>query len=215
MATNVRGVLWDMDGVLVDTGEAHFESWQQVLAEQGVPFSRTDFKKSFGMNNAGILALFLDEELAAKEVQAIGDRKEVLFRRSVKGKARPLPGVLGWLARLRVLGIRQAIASSAPQENIDVLVDELGMRDYFQAIVSGAKLPGKPNPDVFLEAARQIGAQPAACVVVEDAIAGVQAALNAGMRCIAVTTTNSADKLRAAHIIVNSLDELTEEAFLS
>jgi len=210
----VRGVLWDMDGVLVDTGQAHFESWQRVFADLGVPFSRADFERTFGMNNAGILALLLSQEPAAEEIQSISDRKERLFRQLVKGNARPLPGVLDWLARLQTLGVRQAIASSAPQENIDVLVDELGLRDYFQAIVSGASLPGKPNPDVFLEAARRIGAPPAACVVVEDAIAGVQAARYAGMRCIAVTTTNSALKLAAADIIVSRLDELSEEAFL-
>jgi beta-phosphoglucomutase-like phosphatase (HAD superfamily) len=118
------------------------------------------------------------------------------------------------LARLKNAGVRQAIASSAPQENIDVLVDGLGLRQYFAAIVSGATLPGKPNPDVFLEAARQIGVPPSACVVVEDAIAGVQAARNAGMRCIAVTTTNRADKLAAADIVVDRLDELDEGAFL-
>jgi beta-phosphoglucomutase family hydrolase len=212
--SSVHGVLWDMDGVLVDTGEAHFHSWREILEELGLPFSRTDFERTFGMNNAGILALLLGEDLTAEEVQAIGDRKEYLFRQLVKGNARPLPGVLHWLARLKELGARQAIASSAPPENIDVLVDELGLRGYFVAIVSGARLPGKPNPHVFLEAARRIGARPAACVVVEDAIAGVEAAHNAGMRCVAVTTTNSAHKLAAADIIVSRLDELSEEAFL-
>jgi len=211
----MQGVLWDMDGVLVDTGEAHFDSWRQVLAERGVPFSRADFERTFGMNNAGILELLIDEELVADEVQAISDRKEMLFRQLVKDKAKLLPGVLAWLARLESLGIRQAIASSAPQENIDVLVDELGLRGYFEAIVSGAAMPGKPNPDVFLEAARRIGVPPAACVVVEDAIAGVQAARYAGMRCIAVTTTNRADKLSAADIVVDSLDELDVGVFLS
>jgi len=212
---NMQGVLWDMDGVLVDTGEAHFDSWRQVLAERGVPFSRADFERTFGMNNAGILELLKDEELVADEVQAISDRKEMLFRQLVKDKAKLLPGVLDWLARLESLGIRQAIASSAPHENIDVLVDELGLRGYFEAIVSGAAMPGKPNPDVFLEAARRIGVPPAACVVVEDAIAGVQAARYAGMRCIAVTTTNRADKLSAADIVVDSLDELDVGVFLS
>jgi beta-phosphoglucomutase len=211
--TGLQGVLWDMDGVLVDTGESHFDSWQQVMAERGMPFSQQDFADTFGMNNAGILAL-LGGELTGEEVQAIGDRKEVLFRQLVRGKARLLPGVLTWLARLKNAGVRQAIASSAPQENIDVLVDGLGLRQYFAAIVSGATLPGKPNPDVFLEAARQIGVPPSACVVVEDAIAGVQAARNAGMRCIAVTTTNRADKLAAADIVVDRLDELDEGAFL-
>jgi len=214
MSRKTHGVLWDMDGVLVDTGEAHFESWREVLAERGASFSPEDFQRTFGMNNAGLLKLLFDEELSVEEVQTISDRKEIMFRELVKGKARPLPGVLEWLARLRNMGIRQAIASSAPPENIDVLVDEVGMRDYFEAIVSGFSLPGKPNPDVFLEAARQIGVSPAECVVVEDAIAGVQAARNAGMRCIAVTTTNRADRLTAADIVVDGLDELSEDDFL-
>ena len=136
----VRGILWDMDGVLVDTGEAHFASWQQVMAELGAPFSRADFERTFGMNNAGILALLLDEELTDEEVQSIGDRKERLFRQLVKGNARPLPGVLEWLDRLRTLGVRQAIASSAPQENIDVLVDELGLRHRSWVIAAPALL---------------------------------------------------------------------------
>jgi beta-phosphoglucomutase family hydrolase len=212
-APEARGVLWDMDGVLVDTGPAHFASWQQVLAEQGVSFGEAEFQRTFGMNNAGILSLLLGRDVAPAQVQVISDNKELLFRQLVKGKAQLLPGVLDWLARLRAMGARQAIASSAPQENIDVLVDELGLRHYFEAIVSGAMLPGKPHPDVFLEAARQIRVTPTACVVVEDAIAGVQAARSAGMRCIAVTTTNSADNLAAADIIVGGLDELSEEVF--
>jgi beta-phosphoglucomutase len=210
----IQGVLWDMDGVLVDTGPAHFEAWRQVLAERGTPFSLEQFQLTFGMNNAGVLKVVYDEDLEAEVAQAISDRKEVLFRQAVKGNARLLPGVLDWLTRLRSLGVRQAIASSAPHANIDVLVDELDLRDYFEAIVSGAGLPGKPNPDVFLEAARQIGVAPAGCVVVEDAIAGVQGAVNAGMRCIAVTTTTNAGNLAAADIVVDRLDELSEEAFL-
>jgi beta-phosphoglucomutase family hydrolase len=203
-----------MDGVLVDTGPSHFEAWRQVLAEHGTPFSLRQFRVTFGMNNAGVLDAVYDEDLAAEEVQAISDRKEILFRQAVRGRARLLPGVRDWLTWLRNQGVRQAIASSAPHANIDVLVDELDLRDYFEAIVSGAGLPGKPNPDVFLEAARQIGVPPADCVVVEDAIAGVQGAVNAGMRCIAVTNTTNADNLAAADIVVDGLDELTEAAFL-
>ena len=213
--TEVRGVLWDLDGVLVDTGEAHFDSWRQVLSERDVPFSREDFARTFGMNNAGLLALLLGGKLTAEEVQVISNRKEVLFRQMVKGNAHLLPGVITWLARLKSEGVRQAIASSAPQENIDVLVDELALRDYFEAIVSGAALSGKPDPAVFLEAARRIGAPPAACVVVEDAIAGVQAARNAGMRCIAVTTTHPREQLFEADRVVDSLAQLTVEDFIN
>jgi beta-phosphoglucomutase family hydrolase len=211
----IQGVLWDMDGVLVDTGEAHFESWRQVLAERGVPFGRDLFQTTFGMNNAGILRVLISEDIKTEEIQVIGDRKEEMFRQAVRGNAQLLPGVLEWLIRLKSQSIPQAVASSAPQANIDVLVGELNLGNYFEAIVSGARMPGKPNPDVFLEAARQIGSPAAGCVVVEDAIAGVQAARNAGMRCIAVTTTNSADALAAADIVVDRLDGLSEDAFFS
>ncbi|UCG24403.1 MAG: HAD family phosphatase [Chloroflexota bacterium] len=211
----IQGVLWDMDGVLVDTGEAHFESWQLVLAERGLPFDRELFQATFGMNNTGILQMVIDEHITAEEVQIIGDRKEALFRQAVKGNAQLLPGVLEWLIRLKNQNIPQAVASSAPQANIDALVGELKLGAYFAAIVSGAGMPGKPDPDVFLEAARQIGVPADGCVVVEDAIAGVQAALNAGMRCVAVTTTNSADALASADIVVDRLDRLTEETFFS
>ena len=109
---------------------------------------------------------------------------------------------MDWLDRLRATGIRQAVASSAPPENINTLVDELGIRAYFEAIVSGYDIPGKPDPAVFLKAASEIDLPPQRCIVVEDAVAGVQAAKRAGMRCIAVTTTNPAHALSDADIVI-------------
>lgn len=213
MTHTIKGVLWDMDGVLVDTGEAHFQAWSQTLAERGIPFTLEQFQTTFGMNNDGILRLLLGPELEPELITEIGERKERLFRQAIKGKASLLPGVGEWLGRLKARGIKQAIASSAPPANIDALVEELDLWSYFDAIVSGTGMPGKPNPDVFLEAARQIGVTPEQCVVIEDAVPGVQAARNAGMRCIAVTTTNEAGALAAADIIVNRLDELSEVSF--
>ncbi len=207
----LAAVIWDMDGVLVDTGEAHFESWHQVFAERGVPLGRADFERTFGMNNAGILALLIDEELTADEVQSIGDRKEVLFRQLVQGKARPLPGVLEWLDRLKGLGIRQAIASSAPQENIDAIIAELGIGDMFQECVSGAHLNGKPDPATFLLAARRLGMAPEQCLVIEDAHVGIEAARRGGMKCVAVCTTHAASELADADLVVDRLSGLSEK----
>jgi beta-phosphoglucomutase family hydrolase len=204
-------MLWDMDGVLVSTGEFHFQAWSKTLAEYEVPFTREQFRATFGMNNARILEVLLEGSPAPELVEEISERKEVLFRRSVKGQACLLPGVREWLERCETWGIKQAIASSAPPANIDVLVDELGIRTYFAAIVSGDELPGKPDPAVFLKAAQAIDVVPEQCVVVEDAVAGVEAARRGGMKCIAVTTTNPADVLTAADIIVGSLDGLAPE----
>jgi beta-phosphoglucomutase family hydrolase len=197
---NHLGVLWDMDGVLVDTGELHYISWKKTLDEAGIPFDRQVFRKTFGMNNAGILEHLCGDKPDPEFIQKISDQKETIFRESVPGNVSPLPGVIAWLNRLRHVGARMAVASSAPPPNIEILVEELKLRSYFNALVSGADLPGKPDPATFLEAARRIEIEPSGCVVVEDAIAGVQAAINAGMKCIAITNTNSRQALSEADI---------------
>ena len=211
--TTGYGVLWDMDGVLVDSGEFHFRAWSQALSERDIAFSRDFFQSTFGMNNTGVLTTLLGYTPTPELVAEIGDHKELLFRQAIRGRVQPLPGVRAWLEKLDAAGARQAIASSAPPANIDALVDMLDMRRYFDAIVSAAALPGKPDPAVFLQAARDIGVPPERCVVVEDAIAGVEAARRAGMRCVAVTTTNPASALGDADVVVERLDELAGDVF--
>ncbi len=203
------GVLWDMDGVLVDTGPTHFRSWSQTLAEYDLSMTKEFFRATFGMNNATLLPLLLGERSTPALVQTISDRKEALFRQMMRGEAHPLPGVCHWLESLNVAGYGQAIASSAPPENIADLLDALGIRSWFSAIVSGNGMPGKPAPDVFLRAAQAIDVSPDRCVVIEDAINGVAGAKNAGMKCIAVTTTNPASALLLADIVVASLADLS------
>jgi beta-phosphoglucomutase-like phosphatase (HAD superfamily) len=121
--------------------------------------------------------------------------------------------VLDWLQRLRDAGYLQSVASSAPAANIDTLVDELGLRDYFEVMVSGVDLPGKPEPALFFKAARLLGVPPEGCVVVEDAVAGVEAAVRAGMKCIAVAATNPAQALGMADVVVEQLSDLDVDAF--
>jgi beta-phosphoglucomutase family hydrolase len=208
-----RGVIWDMDGVLVDTGEFHFQAWSRALSEHGVPFTHELFRTTFGLNNATILTVLLGQTPAPELLAEISDRKEQLFRQAIRGRAQLLPGVQVWLERLEAAGVRQAIASSAPPANIDALVDELDLRTYFDVIVSGSDLPGKPDPALFLKAACLIGVPPERCVVVEDAVAGVEAARRAGMKCIAITTTNPAQALTGADVIVERLDALPLDTF--
>jgi beta-phosphoglucomutase family hydrolase len=207
------GILWDMDGVLTNTGEFHFLAWSQTLADYDIPFSRDQFTATFGMNNAQILQILMGETADQVLVTEIGDKKEERFRQAVQGHARLLPGVFEWLNRFQGWGFRQAIASSAPPANIKVLVDELGIRSFFDAVVSGADIPGKPDPAVFLNAARMIEVPPQRCVVIEDATAGVEAAKRGGMKCVAVTTTNPPEALARADIVVERLDRLGVRAF--
>ena len=206
MALAGSGILWDMDGVLVDTGELHYRSWLGVLSEAGIPFDRGRFLQTFGMNNLNMLTYLLGKEPEAEWVEAISEKKESNFRQAVRGNARLLAGARDWLEWLQVQGAAQAIASSAPCENIEALMDELGIGGYFQAIVSGTGMPGKPDPAVFLTAARQLGLAPGACLVIEDSIAGVTAAKRAGIQCLAVLTSNPASALVQADWILEGLD---------
>lgn len=208
-------VLWDMDGVLVDTGAFHYESWKETFDELNVPFDKEDFRKTFGMNNAGILEQITGRKPSPEEVSQVSHKKESLFRDLAKGKVKLLPGIADWLEQFRAWEFKQAITSSAPPANIEFLVDELKIREFFDEIVSGFDLPGKPNPDTYLKAAGALRIDPEDCIVIEDAIAGVEGAKRAGMKCIAVTTTNPADQLAKADLVIEYLEKMDRKDFKS
>ena len=205
---NRIGVLWDMDGVLVDTEDFHIEAWTRACRHFGIPFEDDFFHRTFGMNNRGMMTELLGREPSAGYVDEVGGLKEEYYRDSVRGRLLLLPGVGGLLERFSGEGALQAIASSGPRENIDLIVDELDIGRHFKALVSAAALPGKPDPAVFLEAARRIGVEPENCLVIEDAVVGVEAAKRAGMACLAVETTHPASALQKADRVVRTLDRL-------
>jgi beta-phosphoglucomutase family hydrolase len=206
---DLKGVIWDMDGVIVDSGEFHYQAWRGTLVDYDIPFSRKIFEDTFGMNNEGILKLLKGNRIDPQTVQEISDRKEASYRQAIRGRVKVLPGVLTLLKSIRKADIAQAIGSSAPQENIDAVIGELGLRNFFDAIISAADMPGKPDPAVFLTAAKCMNAAASQVLVIEDAIAGVEAAHRAGMKCVAVTTTNPASSLKKANLVVERLDSLS------
>ena len=213
----IKAILWDLDGVIVDSFDGHYRAWQRVFAELGEPFTLEDFTRTFGMNNRNIFKTLLPRELDEEEFWRLSERKEQYFRAGIRGNCQLLPGVLDWLQRFDQLGLKQAIASSAPQQNIDAHLDELDIRHWFTAVASGEKLRGKPDPAVFLLAASLLKVAPSECLVIEDAVPGVAAARSAGMRCLAVLTTNPAEKLSRADLIVHDLTHFTPQglAFLN
>ncbi len=216
-------VLWDMDGVIVDSAPYHQQAWQQIWWEQGIPFSAADFRRTFGQRNDTIIFDVLGPEVPAERMAAIAEAKEVRYRALlVEGGIEPLPGATEWLRRLHARRICQAIVSSAPPENIRAVLQALGADGLFQVTISGEQVRrGKPDPESFLLAARQLGIPPARCVVVEDAPAGLQAAQRAGMAALMVTTSHSAQELaswvnveaRRPVQIVPSLVDLPEDTF--
>ena len=206
---NSFGVIWDMDGVLVDTGPFHFQVWKDVLAGYDITLSPEYFRKTFGMNNDGFLRLILGERFNQEFAEKISKEKEAKLRWTIRGHIKPFPGVIQLLEELKIRSIPQALASSAPLANIKAVLVEMALEKSFQATVSAEYMPGKPDPAVFLEASRLLELAPDDCVVIEDSISGVQAALNAGMRCLAVANTNSIDQLTVANKFVTSLTEVT------
>jgi beta-phosphoglucomutase len=209
-------VLWDVDGTLVDTAELHFAAWVEFCKEIDRPFTRADFVATFGHRNAEIFAyLFPDGGIDPATSSSWGDRKESLYRDATRrAGVELLPGVRALLESLHAAGFYQGLGSSAPRANLALLTELTGVRHYLRTLVAAEDTQrGKPDPQVFLLGAERLGVAPSRCVVMEDAVAGVQAAKAAGMKCIAVrfVAHHSEEKLRAAgaDLIVPSLESVT------
>jgi len=207
-----RAVLWDMDGTLIDSEEFHWISWRETLAREGISITREQFLSTFGQRNDSILPKWLGAEATRERIDRIGNAKEELYRDLIrrKGIAR-LPGVAEWVRRLHEQGWLQAVASAAPRANIDAIIEALSAKNNFQAIVSAEDVHrGKPDPEVYLLAASRLSAPPERCIVVEDAVAGVEGARRAGMRSIGVSRNGHQ---LPADLVVRSLDLLRANAF--
>jgi len=207
-------VLWDVDGTLVDTAELHFQAWTILARELNKPFTRADFAATFGRRNPEIIHQIFGHRYTDAEVAELGKRKEELYRAAARQGVELLPGVRPLLEGLYGAGFLQAIGSSAPRVNLDLILDLTQTARYFQAIVSSEDTQrGKPDPQVFQVAAAKLGVAPGRCVVVEDAVAGVQAAREGGMKCIAVSFvghhSNSALNAAGANLVVKTLEQVT------
>jgi len=199
-----------MDGVIADTALYHLKAWQEVFRERGINFTGEDFRHTFGQRNDTIIKSALGEEISRHEMDAIANKKEESFRRRIKKKLKPLPGVIELMASLKKRRFQMALASSAPIENIQLVIKNLGINDYFQSIICDRDVTeGKPSPQVFLLAAERLGVEPGDCIVIEDAVAGVTAAKSAGMYCLALASTHPRHSLMEADLVVDTLEAVS------
>lgn len=205
--------LFDWDGVVIDSSEKHEKSWEMLADEVGLTLPADHFLRGFGRKNQIIIPEILDWSHDPVEIQRLSDRKEELYRDLVRESGvKILPGARELLAALRDAGIPRAIGSSTPRANLEAIFSSTGLDAYFDGVVSAEDVVhGKPAPDVFLKGAALLNMPPERCVVFEDALFGIEAGHRAGMKVIAVATTNPLELLQHADRAVLSLEEIRPE----
>jgi len=209
--SNQRGAIFDWDGVIINSEEHHRVSWDRLAAETGYVLPEGHFERGFGMKNDVIIPELLGWTTEPLEIQELSLRKEAIWREVVRELGiKPLPGVEPWLETLEKEGIPCVIASSTHRENITSTLEILDIGKFFAAIVAAEDVKrGKPDPEVFLTAAKRIKVAPRGAVVFEDALVGIAAARAAKIRVVAVATTNTREALHEADWVVDQLDELS------
>jgi HAD superfamily hydrolase (TIGR01509 family) len=192
-------MVFDLDGTLTDNMGLHAEAFARFAARHGLPpLTAADRARLDGKRNSEIFPVLFRRPLAPAEWRAYEDEKESLYREISAGRLRPLRGLAALLEAAGDARLRLAVATSAPAPNVEHTLRELGLASWFPVVVRGDEVArGKPEPDVFLEAARRLGLAPADCLAFEDAPSGIAAARRAGMRVVGLTTSFSAADLLA------------------
>jgi len=215
---HIVAVIFDMDGVLVDSYDAHRVSWQRLAMELGYEMTDEQFAATFGRTSREIIEeLWSHAKLSRQQVTELDDRKEASYRDIIAADFPAMDGAVELIDELHDAGIPLAVGSSGPPQNVAVVVQQLGRGDKFQAAVTGSDVTrGKPDPQVFQIAAARLHVPPSDCVVVEDAPAGLAAAHAAGMKSVGlVSTGRTATELAAADLVVDSLRELSSQSIRS
>ena len=209
---NFQAVLFDMDGVVVDNLPYHVDAWLLFCERKNIPLTREVFYRELnGMNSKDTFEWFFQREMSRAEVEVLEEEKELIYREFYRDHIKPAPGLLEFLKRLRAQGIKTALATSAGPGNIDFIVDGLGIREQFDAIIGGAEVQkGKPDPEIYLKAADLVGINPSSCWVIEDSLQGIAAGQAAGMRVVGISTSHTAAELAHTAVVRPDFVDLFE-----
>jgi beta-phosphoglucomutase family hydrolase len=206
-------VIFDMDGVLVDNLLYHFDAWKQFSAAHAYQLTDEELTNYVnGRVSKEILEYLFKRELNPEEVHRYTEEKEELYRSLYRPHLKPTEGLISFLENLKQHQVPIAVGTSAPATNIDFTLINAGIKDYFQTIVDARDVKkGKPAPEIYLKAARLLGMEPANCVVIEDALLGIEAAKRAGMKVIGIATTHKAEEITHTDLVIQDFHELSYE----
>ena len=217
----LHAALFDLDGTLIDTYDAHWHAWKTICAEYGVDVTAERFSRSFGRTNPPIIRDLWKEcglaEPDSQLIQDIADKKESMFRTILSDDFKPMAGATDLIRSLHAHGWAIGIGTSAPRANLEQGVEGLGIRDVLAAATCGDDVThGKPDPEVFTLCAEKIGVQPHQCVVIEDAAAGIEAATRGGMPSIGFASHgHTREELKDANIVIDALTDISANDFIS
>jgi HAD superfamily hydrolase (TIGR01509 family) len=204
----VRAVIFDMDGVIVDSEPYSMQALIDILRQYGIEPTPDELQRSYGRRVRDDFVDYFSRHGVTADVDTAIAHKHARYYHLAAGHLQPLPGVVALLRRLRDHGNRLALASSGDRVKVAFGMQALALLDIFEAVVTGDDVShSKPDPEIYLVAAQRLGVPPAKCIAIEDAPAGVEAAKRAGMRCLAVTNSVARDRLHKADIVVDSLDD--------
>jgi len=218
MHAAIHAVIFDLDGTLVDSYDAHYEAWRAISATHGVAVTVDDYYSHFGRRNEDLLRECWMRagkgELTADEIHALDHEKEAAYRALVAHRFPIMDGARELVASLRADGFRTAVGSSGPPANVALAIQGLALENAFYAVVTGRDVKrSKPDPECFLLAAERLSVPPERCVVFEDAPAGIAAAKAAGMRCIAITSKgHTVERQREADLVFPTVKTVTVAA---
>ena len=210
----IRALIFDMDGVIIDSNPCHRAAWREYTRRHGVEMTETMMHRMYGKRNDEIVRDFLGAHLAEPEVFAHGAAKEALYREYMRPRTAEslVPGIREFLKRYRNLDL--AVATNAEAANVDFVLDDTGLRSFFRIIVDGHQVTNaKPHPEIYLRVAGLLQASPEECIVFEDSYTGVEAGLAAGMRVVGVGTTH--DDLPGVSLLVRNFNDPALESWLS
>lgn len=210
-----KAVIFDMDGVLVDSSSIHTDAFVVYCKQHGMDMKREMLAPYYGMGNDDIFKGLFNRDFTPEEIAVMSEEKEVVYREMFEKTIAPHKGLIGLLDELKAMGVKMAVGSSAMRKNVDFVLEKCGIAGYFDAISCGDMVTkAKPDPEVFVVAAKMLGEDPKDCVILEDAFVGVKAARSIGSKVVVLTTTYPREKHTDFDILIDDFTQITASELL-